>query len=245
MGRIVPSPPSRVLAYCCEHRDVSAIAQGEQAAAYFAKVLQPRGLVWGGVYSDQAGWSRLELVRRVGGVALATELDKGDHVVIAKTVAAFKDTWDLAYQLQAWVGRGIAVHLLDQGVELSGPTGRKAVQVLEKVLGLTGEYHGDRIKRALAIRRARGQPTGGHPPYGFRMFRGRLVPDEHSRSIGRRIVQMRQEGVTFRGIYFRFLQERVCTRKGREISLGTIERWHAGELAIAEDEAQAAERSAP
>jgi DNA invertase Pin-like site-specific DNA recombinase len=210
------------------------------ADRYIRERLLPQGYANGGVFEDEERDAELPLTSRPAGKHLPARLGRGDAVVFPASLASFAGRYDLADTCRVWMARGVSVHFTDLGIDTTTAGGRAGFELLAKTFELEGERHGESIKRAFAERRKRGRPTGT-PPYGFKTAgpRGdrRFVPDTYTRAVARKIVALRQEGLSWSQVYVRLLQERVKTRDGREWSEGAIRRVYEGELKL-----QAAER---
>jgi DNA invertase Pin-like site-specific DNA recombinase len=79
----------------------------------------------------------------------------------------------------------------------------------------------ERTRAALAVRRARGQPTS-HPPWGTRVEGGRLVSEPREAEVAARVAALRAQGLTVRAIHARLLAEGVVGRRGRPLAVSSV-----------------------
>src|SRR5207248_2004845 len=94
-------------------------------------------------------------------------------------------------------------------------------------------------------RRSVGRPGSGLPPYGLKVVRhrcgGKVVcryeQDEHTRRIGKLVVEYRLAGRTFEEIYWALLRAGERNRKGKEWTVGTLRRMFAAEVRLMQQEA--------
>ena len=169
-----------------------------------------RGLKEGKICRDAAvSASKMQLRRRPAGGKLIQAAQAGDHVVIAKLDRAFRSLRDCTNTLSAWAKEGVAVHILDIGVDTDTPTGRLMIGIMATLAQWESERIGERIRDAKRAQRS----SGGWPTYvaplGYSVRRRKLVADKRERQIGRRAVRMRDRGMTYQEIADRFNTERV------------------------------------
>jgi putative DNA-invertase from lambdoid prophage Rac len=98
--------------------------------------------------------------------------------------------------------RGIALHLLDLGGDISG---NGLSKLFLTIAAAFAEAERDRIRERIsqvkADQRARGRYLGGKVPFGFRVGEsGELVPHEAEQEAIREIAVQREQGKTLRAI---------------------------------------------
>jgi DNA invertase Pin-like site-specific DNA recombinase len=164
--------------------------------------LQTAGVTIGPVYRDEAVSAVRHALRdRPGGSALDAAVQAGDHVCIAMLDRAFRTQRDAAVTLEAWLSRGVTVHLLDIGGDTSTPVGQLTVGILAAVAQWESQRIGERIRGAKAAQRRAGRSTNGQPRLGYRLVRGdHLRPDARQRRIHRSIARLRDKGWQLREI---------------------------------------------
>jgi len=81
-----------------------------------------------------------------------------------------------------------------------------------------------RTKSALAIKRARGEKTGGYPPYGFDAINGRLLPNEAEQAVITAIRELQRDGLTLAQIVRTLEGRRIFNRVGKPLHRKSVER---------------------
>lgn len=170
------------------------------------------------VYQDAAvSASRHAFGHRPEGRELLRAVTKGDHIVIAKVDRAFRNLADFASTMDRWQKTGVAVHLLDLGVDTSTSVGRLIAGVMAAVAEWESRRIGERIKEAKAIVRGMGRSTNGQSRLGFSITKnGVLRIDSREREIMRLIVRLRRlDGLFFRQIAAELTRRRIKSRRDR------------------------------
>ena len=120
--------------------------------------LEAAGASVGPVYRDEAVSAVRHAMReRPAGSALDAAVQAGDHVCIAMLDRAFRTQRDAAVTLEAWLSRGVTVHLLDIGADTSTPLGQLTVGILAAVAQWESQRIGERIRDAKAVQRRAGR----------------------------------------------------------------------------------------
>ena len=81
-----------------------------------------------------------------------------------------------------------------------------------------------RTKQALARKKEKGERIGGQPKYGWKVVDKELIPEDHEQGIIKRIVKLRDLGLSFRKIESKITEEGLVTRKGTTFSFIQIAR---------------------
>lgn len=195
---------------------LSLSAQSERIRESAKRLAKQHGLAVGKIYRDPAvSASRFDFLARDGGRELNKALRKGDHVVIAKLDRAFRSQRDCVLTCESWMSRGVIVHMLDIGVDTDTPLGRMLIGILSTIAQWEAARIGERIREANVSRRKQGKATNGHRIYGYKIYRGKLVPDKIERSIGSRMVAMREKGKILREIAEHFNQKKIRRPSGK------------------------------
>lgn len=139
----------------------TAAKTGQTIAAWFAD-------------EGQSGGSGLD--KRVGLADALATLGKGDTLIVAKRDRLSRDP-----MLAGWIdkeakrGGWRVLSAAGEGTENDDPTS----MLMRRIIDAFAEYEklliGFRTKLALKAKRARGEKTGGHTPYGFALTDGLLV----------------------------------------------------------------------
>lgn len=88
--------------------------------------------------------------------ALRDALRDGDEVVITRLDRLGRSTSDLLDIVGAWTKRGIALHVLEQGLDVSGPTG----ELMLTMMGALAQYERALILERTAAGRAAAKANG-------------------------------------------------------------------------------------
>ena len=182
-----------------------------------------RGLEVAEVVVDPGVSAGKPLADRKGGAAVLRQTRRRrsplKHVVALKLDRLFRNAADALEVTARWDKRKVALHLVDFGggaIDLSTAMGRMfltmAAGFAELERGLTSE----RTKAALAVKRSRGEFTGGGAPFGFRVdSTGWLIEAEDSeQELLARLVQLRDEGRSYAAVAKALNDEGHQTRKG-------------------------------
>lgn len=195
---------------------LSLSAQSATIKEAAKRLAKQHSLMIGKIFRDPAvSATRFALFARVGGCSLNNALAKGDHVVIAKLDRAFRSQRDCVLTCESWMARGVIVHMLDIGVDTDTPLGRMLIGILSTIAQWEAARIGERIRDANQSRRTQGKSTNGHRIHGYKICRGKLVPDKTERSIARRMVAMRENGKILREIAEHFNGRKIRRPSGK------------------------------
>jgi DNA invertase Pin-like site-specific DNA recombinase len=161
------------------------------------------------------------LVHRPQGKALLATLQVGDVVITAKLDRMFRSALDALGVLADLKERGISLHMVDLGGDV---TTNGISKLVFTILSAVAEAERDRIRERIstvkADQKARGCFLGGIAPYGYRTVenevgKNELVPIPEQQEIIVRIRAARAEGKSLRAIR---------SALGLELSLDAITR---------------------
>jgi DNA invertase Pin-like site-specific DNA recombinase len=117
---------------------------------------------------ESASAYHLNFLERPVGKVLDSELQAGDHLVIAKLDRAFRDMANAFNTVQAWQERGIVIHILD----IPGCRNPIFDRLILAILAWSAEFESHRKSERMieAYRSARrmGRPISQCAPLGFR-----------------------------------------------------------------------------
>ena len=151
------------------------------------------------------------LVQRPEGSRLLDSLAPGDVIVTAKLDRMFRSALDALNVLQSLKDRGVSLHMIDLGGDV---TGNGISKLVFTILSAVAEAERDRIRERVrdtkADQRNRQRYLGGTVPFGYLVNDlGDLVPDTgHQRNIIR-IRELRAAGKSFRAISAQLAAEGV------------------------------------
>jgi len=111
-------------------------------------------------------------------------MKKGDTLIVAKRDRLSRDTMLASWlEKEAKKGGWRILSAAGEGTENDDPTS----VLMRRIVDAFAEYErlliGFRTKMALKAKRARGEKTGGHTPYGFVEIDGKLVENHHEQAI--------------------------------------------------------------
>jgi len=116
---------------------------------------------------------------RPEGKRLIDALGKGDVIIAAKLDRMFRSAQDALNVMQGLRDRGIALHLIDLGGDVTGNgIGRLVFTILAAVAEAERDRTRERIADVKRDQKARGRFLGGTVPFGFRRDGGDLIPHE-------------------------------------------------------------------
>jgi DNA invertase Pin-like site-specific DNA recombinase len=158
-----------------------------------------------GWYLDRATEGRKSLENRKAGGELMLNVERGDHIVVARLDLLVRSLLDLTKVFDSWDRLDVVLHAVDKGVfDPSNPTSRVLIRALIDFAQVKRELASVNTQEDLTARRVEGQRVGRWPEYGWRYERrwdaqrrahvDVKVPDEGERQIMRKVAEMRAEG---------------------------------------------------
>jgi putative DNA-invertase from lambdoid prophage Rac len=142
------------------------------------------------------------VAERPKGGELFARLMKGDVVIAPKLDRLFRSALDALTTVEDLRQRGVGLHLLDLGGDISG---NGLSKLFLTIAAAFAEAERDRIRERVgqvkADQKARGRYLGGIVPFGFRRGEGgELVAHEAEQEAIREIVALRAQGRPLRAI---------------------------------------------
>ncbi len=136
------------------------------------------GLALDGIVIEEGVSGSVPVVERPAAGPLFAKLSKGDVVVAPKLDRLFRSALDALQVVAELKARGVALHLLDLGGDISG---NGLSKLFLTIAAAFAEAERDRIRERIgqvkADQKARGRYLGGKVPFGFRRGEdGELVP---------------------------------------------------------------------
>jgi len=144
-------------------------------------------------------------------------LQAGDLVIFPKLDRAFRNTRNSLNVLHELKGRGISVHFIDLGGDVTGNgIGAIVFTILSAFATFERERIATRIREVKQLRKAQGKFTGGKRAFGDDVIDGIKVPREDEQAVIREMQTMRQAGAGYREIaeWMHATQERKMTFMG-------------------------------
>lgn len=196
----------------CSHEESAASGLGlevqEQTIERYYPLLQVKypGVERGQMFSDEAVSAyRRRLITRPAGADLNRALRRGDHVVFARLDRGFRNLRDMLTTLEDWEARGITVHFVSEGLDLSTANGRLILHILGSVAEWQSSFTSERNREVIRRLRQTGRWAASHLPMGLKAIgpKGsrRIVHDIEKRQWMALIVKLKDEQKwTFRQI---------------------------------------------
>jgi DNA invertase Pin-like site-specific DNA recombinase len=158
---------------------------------------------------------------RAEGTALLAALKAGDVLITAKLDRMFRSALDALDVLAKLKVRGVSLHMVDLGGDV---TGNGISKLVFTILSAVAEAERDRIRERVTQvkrdQRQRNRYLGGIVPFGFRVGDdGSLVPDAAEQALIAHARALRADGATLRAI-----QAVLETQHGRRLSLDALHR---------------------
>jgi DNA invertase Pin-like site-specific DNA recombinase len=167
----------------------------------------------------------IEFQDRPEGAKLFSQMVSGDMVIFPKLDRAFRNTRNALNVLHELKGRGISVHFIDLGGDVTGNgVGAIVFTILSAFATFERERIATRIREVKQMKKAQGKFTGGRRAFGFDVTDGVKVPREDEQVVIRQMAQMRQAGATYRQLadWMASTQERKMTFMGVKKTLSTV-----------------------
>jgi putative DNA-invertase from lambdoid prophage Rac len=175
---------------------------------------QMHGFTLAGVLVEEGVSGSVPVAERPAAGPMFAKLAKGDVVIAPKLDRLFRSALDALKVVEDLKKRGVALHLLDLGGDISG---NGLSKLFLTIAAAFAEAERDRIRERIgqvkADQKARGRYLGGKVPFGCRRGEsGELVPHEAEQEAIREIVSLRAQGKALRTI------AQVMAAKGHKLS---------------------------
>jgi putative DNA-invertase from lambdoid prophage Rac len=160
------------------------------------------GLTLRGVTIEEGVSGSVPVHERPRGGPLFAKLQKGDVVIAAKLDRLFRSALDALQVVEDLRKRGVSLHLLDLGGDISG---NGLSKLFLTIAAAFAEAERDRIRERIgqvkADQRARGRYLGGIMPFGYRRGEhGELAQHEAEQAAIREMLALRAQGKALRAI---------------------------------------------
>lgn len=142
-----------------------------------------------------------EFQDRPEGSRLFEIVQSGDLVIFPKLDRAFRNTRNALNVLHELKGRGVSVHFIDLGGDVTGNgIGAIVFTILSAFATFERERIAARIREVKQLKKAQGKFTGGRRAFGYDVVDGVKVPREDEQAVIRQMSAMRQAGAGYREI---------------------------------------------
>ena len=166
----------------------------------------------------------IEFQDRPEGAKLFSQMVSGDMVIFPKLDRAFRNTRNALNVLHELKGRGISVHFIDLGGDVTGNgVGAIVFTILSAFATFERERIATRIREVKQMRKAQGKFTGGRRAFGYDVIDGVKVPREDEQVIIQEMAKMKADGCGYRDIaaWMAKTQERKMTFMGVKRTLNS------------------------
>ncbi len=139
---------------------------------------------------------------RPAGSRLLESLQPGDVVIFPKLDRGFRNTRDALNVLHGLKEKGVAVHSIDLGGDVTGSgVGAIIFTILSAFATFERERIASRISEVKQTRKAQGYFVGGRRGFGFDVVAGRKVANAHEQRLIDQMQEMRKAGQSLRRIH--------------------------------------------
>lgn len=178
------------------------------------------GLTLAHVFVERGVSGSKPLGERPEGAKLLAALQPGDVIITPKLDRMFRSALDAIGTLGAVRDRGVSLHMIDLGGDV---TGNGISKLVFTILSAVAEAERDRIKERISDvkkdQKARGRFLGGDAPFGYEVSDdGELIPRPAEQEAIRDAVAMRATGTSLRTI------AEALQAKGHSISHVAVKR---------------------
>jgi putative DNA-invertase from lambdoid prophage Rac len=179
--------------------DESLEAQNRQIQAYaVSKGLQ---LSDADIFAEAGVSGGIEFQQRPEGGRLYNLVQKGDLIIFPKLDRAFRNTRNALNVLHDLKERGIHIHFIDLGGDVTGNgVGAIVFTILSAFATFEKERIATRIREVKQIKKAQGKFTGGRRAFGYEVIDLVKVPKPDEQEIISEMMALRGMGESYRGI---------------------------------------------
>ncbi len=221
-----------------------ADVQSQAIRDYFRTKIEPQGYSFFGIFADAPDAAPVSWLTRPCGIGVSAQARPGDVLLVADSAKAFAGLRDLLRTAGVLNGEGVELRLLDLQLNTASSLGRAALLLMSRGADVQAAYHSERVGNSLRSRRLAGKPYGKPAP-GYKIEgprgRKRLVPDEASQKLARRVQAFREGGYSWTSIYWHLLKNGIFRGNGREWTISSLQRLVR---AVARYDATRAQRAA-
>lgn len=192
---------------CYGYARVSTLRQSDEGESLdvqrrvIAGYAQMHGLAVDRVFVERGVSGSRPLAERSEGAALLAVLRPGDVIVTSKLDRMFRSALDALGVLGQLKYRGVNLHMIDLGGDVTGNGISKLVfTILSAVAEAERDRTRERIAEVKADQRRRGRFLGGSVPFGWRRDGDKLVPEPKQQAAIKKMRRLRAKGLSLRAI---------------------------------------------
>jgi len=179
------------------------------------------------VFTDNgvSGGARIE--KRVQLMAAVAALRSGDKLIVARRDRIARDA-----MLAGWIRKEVrrrGAEIVSAAGEGNGDADDPPTKLMQTIVDAFAEYERDliraRTKAALAVKKAAGDRWCRDAPYGHRWTPdGKLAENAAEQRTIAQVIELREQGTTYRGIVAELKRRRRVNRAGRPFVLAQVQR---------------------
>ncbi len=162
------------------------------------------GIVPAGVFIDDDVSGGTPIRRRPEGSKMFDALRPGDKVVLSKLDRGFRNVIDALVTMRDCNEYGIEWQFLDMNIDTSTIVGQMMIANMAMYAEMERKQIGARVKDAWQYLKRNGKPYATARPWGWtrkgKGINGEWVPCEKERAVAQRVIDMRQDGMTWERI---------------------------------------------
>jgi putative DNA-invertase from lambdoid prophage Rac len=160
------------------------------------------GLTLDEVLVEEGVSGSIPINARPEGGKLFAKLVKGDSIIAPKLDRVFRSALDALQTVEVLKAKGVKLHLLDLGGDISGNGLSKLFLTIASAFAeAERDRLRERVSQSKADQKARGRYLGGIKPFGYTVdTEGDLVPDEDQQQAIRDMVALKAAGKSLRAI---------------------------------------------
>lgn len=153
------------------------------------------------IYVEAGVSGGTEFQERPEGFKLLQILAEGDMVVFPKLDRAFRNTRNALNVLHELRTRGVSVHFIDLGGDVTGNgVGAIVFTILSAFATFERERIAARVREVKQLKKAQGKFTGGKRAFGYEVVDGVKLPRKDEQNVIRKMIAMRTAGASYRSI---------------------------------------------
>ena len=199
---------------------VSLDAQETRVRAY----AQLRGLELVAIYREEGISAKIPLRQRPQGLKLVEAIakKKAKHVIAVKLDRLFRNAADALNQTSRWDKGKCTLHVIDMGgsaVDTASAMGRMFFTMAAAFAEMERNLISERTKAALSFKKAERKVYTRITPLGFDRQGDRLIQNRDEMKTVRRIIRMREDGLSMQAIADELNTSGVATKRGGK--------WHS------------------
>lgn len=122
-----------------------------------------------GIFEDQGVSSQIPFAKRPQGEQILLNAKKGDIIVASHLSRVFRNTSECVQFLDHIVLTGVQFVVLDANFDTSTAVGMACLKIMAVFAELESKQTRERISAALQWKKEQGLPTGGSPPFGWKI----------------------------------------------------------------------------